>query len=66
MSIRWMKVTWSKELNKKCEICEVGGQKNGAKESNVVKKYFLGIRYSKTNICQGCISKMLRNFTKGV
>jgi len=65
MCKRWIKVTWNKDINKKCEICGKG-QEDGAKESNVVKKYFLGIKYSQTVVCQGCISRMLRNFTKGV
>jgi len=59
-----IKVTWEKDLGKKCEICGNGLEK-GAKESNVIKKYFLGVKYSQTVVCQGCISRMLRNFVEG-
>lgn len=65
MSFKVIKVSWNKDLNQECELCGSLGKDN-KREVNVIKKYFLGVRYCKTIVCQGCVSRMSRNFTKGL
>jgi len=60
-----IETTWSKVLYTKCYICN-SQPKKGASEGNKITKKFLGIPYNTTVICQGCISRMLRNYTKNV